>query len=100
MQSCSYYFSCAAADSGIVTVKDSTFKMVLADVLTFTTGMPVEPPLGFSPLPSLTFTFESKFPTANTCANVLYIPLEHTCYTEFVWHMCYGILNTAGFGQI
>jgi len=89
-----------AADNGLIEVKGSTFKLVLTDIVTFTTGMPVEPPLGFSPQPSLNFISTSSFPIANTCANILNVPLEHTCYDEFVWHMCFGLLNSAGFGLI
>lgn len=78
-------FLCVAAGSSFV-VKEDTFKIVLADIVSFTTGIPVEHPLGFSLSPSINFN-NAKFPTANTCANILYLPLQHTCFSEFAWHM-------------
>ena len=62
--------------------------------------MPCEPPMGFSPPPMLGFWSDSKFPTANTCTNTFFVPLDHVTYEDFLWHMCYGIVHTAGFGDI
>ena len=90
----------AAAENRTLRVKNSTFKLFLSDIIAFTTGMPFEPPLGFSPHPSATFTTTSKYPSANTRENVLCIPTEDASYEDFTWHMCFGILNSAGFGQI
>lgn len=88
--------------NGIVEVKGDTFNLTLEDILHFCTGMPEEPPLGFRPKPAMKFTMAeaSKFPEANTCVNILYLPLAHTTYDEFAWHMCYGICNSPGFGKV
>ncbi len=46
------------------------------------TGMPYAPPMGFTPRPSVQFAITSQFPTANTCANVLYLPLSYITLKE------------------
>ncbi|KAF6727064.1 G2/M phase-specific E3 ubiquitin-protein ligase [Oryzias melastigma] len=43
----------------------------LEDILMFATGVPSIPPAGLEPLPQLQFLVDSKFPMANTCANIL-----------------------------
>ena len=85
---------------GTIQVKSSSFKFSLQHIVMFTTGMPYEPPLGFIPQPSVSFTTSSAFPTANTCANVIHLPTKHTSLDQFVWHTCFGILNSAGFGLV
>ena len=72
----------------------------LVDIFVFTTGMPYEPPLGFSPQPSVSFTSTSAYPIANTCGNIIRLPTKHTSLDEFGWHVCFGILNSAGFGKV
>ncbi len=76
------------------------FAFTLEDIILFVTGMPYAPPMGFTPRPSVQFTIVSKFPTANTCANVLYLPLLHTTLEELSWHVCFGIQNSGGFGTV
>ena len=66
----------------------------------FATGMPEEPLMGFQPRPSLTFHLHSTFPTANTCANQISIPIDVTSYEQFKYNLTFGISNCAGFGQI
>ena len=86
--------------NGSVSVKSTAFNFTLKEILLFTTGMPHEPPVGFTPRPSVGFNLVSMYPTANTCGNVLYLPLLHTAVEEFSWHMCFGIQNSAGFGKV
>ena len=47
----------------------------------------------------LGFRSDSKLPTANTCTNTLFVPLDHVTYEDFLWHMCYSIVHTTGFGN-
>ena len=76
------------------------FEISLERIVSFATGMPEEPPSGFCPKPSILFQEHSKFPTANTCTNQIQLPLQDMTFEEFKYNMSYGILNTAGFGQI
>jgi hypothetical protein len=82
-------------------LSEKATKASLSTILVFATGSDSIPPLGFSPLPSVSFihkkeegqNFISKYPMANTCANELRLPVIET-YEEF------GILNSPGFGRI
>ena len=65
----------------------------------FTTGVPTEPPLGFTNKPNIKFC-EGSLPIANTCINALYLPLTPTSDDDFTYSMCYGILNSASFGKV
>lgn len=76
------------------------FVISLDQILAFFTGVPEEPPMGFDPKPSLLFQNKSKFPIANTCSNQLHLPLEEVAYDVFKYNITFGIVNTAGFGQI
>lgn len=76
------------------------YELSLESIVSFATGMPEVPPLGFSPEPSVTFQSTSNFPSANTCSNELKLPLRPMSNEEFNYNMTYGILNTAGFGKI
>ena len=51
----------------------------LQDVLSFFSGAAKIPPLGFHPLPSLSFRHDAVYPTASTCALRLTLP---TCYSD------------------
>ena len=66
----------------------------------FTTGMPFEPPLGFSHPPAISFDIVSPNPKSSTCVNTLYLPLSYSTMEDFTYNMCYGIGNTAGFGDV
>uniref|UniRef100_A0A9J8BR99 HECT domain-containing protein n=1 Tax=Cyprinus carpio carpio TaxID=630221 RepID=A0A9J8BR99_CYPCA len=68
------------------------------DVLVFFTGCDSIPALGFSPKPSLEFITCSRFPVANTCENILRIPV-HAVYTSFRSDMDFAIRNSPGFGR-
>ena len=68
------------------------------DILIFATGALRVPPLGFLPQPSVVFSKETRFPTANTCANIISLPLGHESYETFKESMDFTILNSPGFG--
>lgn len=85
--------------NGVVLSKGESFQLSLSDIMVFITGLPTEPPLGFSHKPSIKFC-SSSFPRANTCINVLYLPLNVTSDEDFTYSMCFSILNSAGFGQV
>lgn len=82
-----------------VTFKGETFCLSLNDIVQFATGMPHAPPLGFFPEPSLTFSLGSNYPIANTCGNVLVLPTTLNDLEEFGCKMCFGMKNSAGFGN-
>ncbi|XP_065103755.1 G2/M phase-specific E3 ubiquitin-protein ligase-like [Paramisgurnus dabryanus] len=81
-------------------LQDAEFEndVSLEDVLVFCTGCDSIPALGFSPKPSLEFITNSRFPVANTCENILRIPV-HAVYTTFKSDMDFGIRNSPGFGR-
>ena len=76
------------------------FCLSLEDILQFATGASSVPPIGFSPNPTVTFHESSPFPMANTCTNCLKLPLFTSDYDAFKYNFAYGIVNTAGFGQV
>ena len=94
------------ADSGeevIATAPDGStevFSIKPDDVLAFSTGAPAEPPLGFQPRPSISFQSDSPFPRANTCSNILCLPLQPMEHGLFMYYMCFGFLGSAGFGIV
>uniref|UniRef100_A0AAZ1XAV6 HECT domain-containing protein n=1 Tax=Oreochromis aureus TaxID=47969 RepID=A0AAZ1XAV6_OREAU len=70
----------------------------LEDILVFCTGCDSIPALGFSLKPSLEFVTNCRFPVANTCENILRIPV-HAVYTTFKSDMDFAIRNSPGFGR-
>uniref|UniRef100_A0A3B3S980 HECT domain-containing protein n=1 Tax=Paramormyrops kingsleyae TaxID=1676925 RepID=A0A3B3S980_9TELE len=50
--------------------------VTLEEILIFATGCDSIPPLGFRPHPTLEFQDYSGYPTANTCDNILRIPIK------------------------
>ena len=72
----------------------------LKDILIFATGADQIPPMGFVPTPSVTFDASTRFPMANTCANVLILPLNagDGNYSTFKEKMDTAILGSPGFG--
>ena len=84
---------------GAIEIKQARFELSLGDILIFTTGVPSEPPLGFSPNLTVRFT-EGVYPRANTCVNALYLPLCNPTFDDFMYNMCFGILNSTGFGRL
>ena len=77
---------------------NSSDSVTLADVLMFATGATSMPPMGLDPSPTIEFT-ECQFPTANTCANQLNLPLflDNDAFEE---NMFFGLVNGAGFGNV
>ncbi|XP_053350038.1 G2/M phase-specific E3 ubiquitin-protein ligase-like [Clarias gariepinus] len=59
-------------------LQDAEFEkdVSLEEILVFFTGCDRIPALGFSPKPSLEFITYSRFPVANTCENILRIPIH------------------------
>ena len=90
------YFLLSLGAGGVVSVKGDSFPLSLNDVMVFTTGVPIEPPLSFSHQPNIRFC-EGVFPTAN---NTLHLPLSHSNDEDFMNSMCFGILNYVGYGQV
>ena len=79
--------------------KEDQYHITLESIVVFSTGMPEEPSLGFSPKPALLFEKDAIFPSANTYANQLYIPIQKMTFDVFKYNITYGFLNSAGFGQ-
>ncbi len=74
-----------------------------SDILFFTTGCKQLPPLGLSCQLSFLHDPEddgklSRFPKANTCAGILYLPVTHKDYEQFKDAMIFAIKNCRGFG--
>ena len=84
---------------GKLKLLDEVFNITLEDILVFTTGVPTEPPLGFTPGLNVRFV-EGIYPRANTCINALYLPLDHSSVEQFTYNMVFGLLNSAGFGHV
>ena len=90
----------------LIDIEEGESELTLEMVLSFATGCPCVPPIGFSPIvPAIAFLHDleadgnkSKFPKANTCALKLYLPTVHSKYNDFKNAMAYGIMNTKGFG--
>ena len=85
--------------------EEGSNEISLADILFFTTGCKKVPPLGLSC--ELNFLHDpekdgthSKFPKANTCSCVLYLPVVHKNYEQFKNAMLFAIPNTRGFGLV
>ncbi|XP_077863511.1 G2/M phase-specific E3 ubiquitin-protein ligase-like [Saccoglossus kowalevskii] len=74
----------------------------LGDLLTFFTGVASVPPLGLHPEPSISFLRDKDhiFPTANTCANILSLPLGLTDVEVFGERFTYALTNSMGFGVV
>jgi len=59
----------------------------------------------FEPTPSIQFLHNpeafgelSRYPKANTCACVMYLPTVHKKFEEFVTAVNFGVMNGLGFG--
>ncbi|XP_033994345.1 G2/M phase-specific E3 ubiquitin-protein ligase-like [Trematomus bernacchii] len=69
----------------------------LEELFMFITVLKTEPPAGMTPHPCVTFSQETIYPMANTCANTITLPLLGT-YASFKANMDFGIQNSPGFG--
>ena len=72
----------------------------LSDILVFGTGAATEPPMGFQPKPKIAFSDRSRYLTANTCTNTIYLPREELGYNDFNYYAAFSVGNSAGFGQL
>ena len=72
--------------------KEEQHHITLESIVVFATGMPEEPPLGFSPKPALLFQKDTIFPSANTCANQMCIPIQKMTFEEFKYNVTYMVL--------
>lgn len=84
-------------------IEEGEDSVTLTDILFFATGCKVLPARKI--YPSIQFLHESdacgeksKFPKANTCSNILRLPVVHTTYDAFKLDMSFGIQNGRGFG--
>lgn len=79
---------------------------MLSDLLVFATGLGSIPPLGIEPVPTLVFRYPDDmksestagFPLANTCANILHIPVMQS-YAEFAANMTAAITQVKTFTE-
>lgn len=94
MQCLQFNHAYLADNDGVVegVFHDGAPSIRFEDIIAFATGATSEPPIGFENEPTISFQTKSPYPRANTCANVIYLPCKH--------YMTYGVLNTAGFGQV
>lgn len=76
-------------------------------MLRFATGLDQPPPLGFEPSPSLVFAHTDSmpegdprigFPIANTCANILHLPVLEA-YNVFKQNMMAAIVFATTFSS-
>ena len=91
--------------NGAVTVfspedEEHQVQVTLSDVLAFGTGAACEPPMGFYPKPKVAFRDRSRYLTANTCTNTIYLPRERMSYDDFNYYAAFSIGNCVGFGQL
>ena len=73
-----------------------------SSVLSFVTGSPTIPPMGFDRTINIHFIDDKSktLPTASTCSLVLRLPLALVEYQQFKQMMDFAIQNTIGFGQV
>ncbi|KAK2856687.1 hypothetical protein Q5P01_005422 [Channa striata] len=76
-------------------LQDAEFEkdVSLEEILVFVTGCDSIPAMGFSPKPTIEFIAYSRFPVANTCENILRIPV-HAVYATFKSDMDFAIRNS------
>ena len=84
-------------------IEEGEDSIAFSDILFFATGCKVLPARKIHP--SIQFLHEpeacgekSKFPKANTCSNILRLPVVHATYDSFKIDMSFGIQNGRGFG--
>ncbi|XP_028412537.1 G2/M phase-specific E3 ubiquitin-protein ligase-like [Dendronephthya gigantea] len=75
---------------------DGEAQATLEDVLIFSTGANSPPPIGFDEEPKIAFT-EEKYPKANTCVHLLYLPTIHNSFEDFKETIDFAILNSPTF---
>ena len=85
-------------------IEEGDAPIQLNDILFFTTGCKVLPARKIYPTIEFLHDDEewgekSKFPKANTCCDILRLPVVHTTYEEFKTDMTFGTQNGRGFGM-
>ena len=95
----SYTVTNFTGGKGVVEIQQEKFEIIISDIMIFITGVPSEPSLGFDHKPCLKFC-ESRFPRANTCTNTLFLPTDLKTSEDFVYNMCFAILNVGGYGKV
>ena len=78
--------------------------ITLNQILEFVTGAYDVPAIGFSPHPTIEFLHDedsTRKMSANTCANVLKLPVKGLCdEVKFAEEFTFCMLNSPGFGLI
>ena len=95
-------------EKGMITTKLDGKEVVvtLKHVLQFITGAEDIPAIGFTPRPKVRFCHETnpqlvRKLTANTCANILTLPVFGMSeYTKFSQELTFCLMNSPGFGVI
>ena len=95
-------------EKGMITTKLDGKEVVvtLKHVLQFITGAEDIPAIGFTPRPKVRFCHETnpqlvRKVTANTCANILTLPVFGMSeYTKFSQELTFCLMNSPGFGVI
>ena len=77
---------------------DDDLPIKLEDILVFFTGTDREPPTGFYPQPTMTFS-NDDLATASTCGMRLVIPIKHNDYDQFKDKMILSLKGHDGFGK-
>ena len=80
--------------------EEQEISLSLSEVLVFGTGAASEPPMGFQRKPKIAFSERSRYLTANTCTNTIFLPREELNYNDFNYYAAFSIANSAGFGQL
>ena len=75
-----------------------TSDITLSDILFFTTGCKVLPQRALPATVEFLHEGQSRIPTANTCSNILRLPVMHSDYESFKAFVTFGFLNARGFG--
>ena len=78
---------------------DDGVPLKLEDILIFFTGTDREPPTGFYPQPTMSFSDEDSA-TASTCGMRLVVPIKHKGYEQFKEKMILSLKGHDGFGKI
>ena len=80
--------------------KEDQYHITLESIVVFATGMPKEPPLGFSPKSALLFEKDAIFPLpTHMQINCIFLYRKwHLMDSNTTYHIA-RFLNSAGFGQ-
>ena len=104
---CSFYFTLHVHAEGCGEVhavdsngEEEVFSVKLGDVLAFATGADTVPPIGYNTSPAIQFHDASQYPVANTCSNILKLPMLVKSFQEFEYNFCFGMCNAVGFGHV